>query len=113
MALDDFDQILEGIRLFKTYFGDVDIPVKFEVPKDDFWPSSLHGLRLGKRLEKLLTTSGRICKLILQVSLNAIFGIEFLNKHQGKVNQLVELGLKPSPDTLVDGRHSIILRTND
>lgn len=64
VALDDFDQILEGIRLFKAYFGDVDIPVKFEVPKDDFWPSSLHGLRLGKRLEKLLTASGRISRII-------------------------------------------------
>ena len=37
-----------------------------------------------------------------------IFGVEFLNRHQGKVNQLAELGLKPSPDTLVDGRHSIL-----
>ena len=73
VTLDDFDQLLEGIRLFKSYFGDVDIPVKFEVPKDDFWPSSLHGLRLGKRLEKLLTTSGR------SVLNMYVFGFHFMD----------------------------------
>ena len=30
--------------------------VKFEVPASEPWPSSLHGLRLGKRLEHILSS---------------------------------------------------------
>ena len=37
-----------------------------------------------------------------------VFLSEFMNKHKDKVNQLTELGLKPSPDTLVDGRVGVI-----
>ena len=32
------------------------LPVKFEVPASEPWPSSLHGLRLGKRLEHILSS---------------------------------------------------------
>ena len=69
LVLDDFNQILEAIALFRVAYGDLDIPVKFEVPaQEPPWPSSLHGLRLGKRLEKLFTSN------------------EFFDHHPEKVN---------------------------
>jgi hypothetical protein len=59
VMLDDFNQIIEGIKIYKSSFGDTDIPIKYEIPKDDQWPLSIQGLRLGKRLEKLLSTPSK------------------------------------------------------
>jgi Helicase associated domain len=84
LALHDFDQILESIAIFKEIFGDLDIPIKFEVPGQDLWPSHLHGLRLGKRLEKLLSSP------------------DFFELHPDKVNELKKIGLQPSSKSLVD-----------
>ena len=84
LILDDFEQLLEAIEIFYTEFGDFDIPVKFEVPDAEPWPSRLHGLRLGKRLEKLFTTP------------------EFFNAHPDKVQQIASRGLKPDISSLVD-----------
>lgn len=84
LILDDFDQILEGISVFKRVFGDLEISNKFEVPGTDSWPSHLHGLRLGKRLEKILSTR------------------EFFQLHPDKVNSLKKLGFEPKASSLVD-----------
>ena len=84
LAMDDFDHILDGVYIFKKAFGDLDIPVKFEVPAHEPWPSHLHGLRLGKRLEKLLSSP------------------DFFSKYPEKVKELSKLGLDPSVDSLVD-----------
>ena len=84
LALDDFQQILESVNIFRDVFGDLNIPVKFEVPAQDPWPSSLHGLRLGKRLEKLFSTT------------------EFMDKHPDKVREFYKLGLEPSVSSLAD-----------
>eukprot|EP01035_Chromulina_nebulosa_P017166 gene17166-22681_t len=54
------------------------------VPAVDPWPSQLHGLRLGKRLEKILSTN------------------EFYQKHPDYVDALRNLGFDPSVETLVD-----------
>lgn len=84
LVLDDFKQILEAISIFIQVFGDSNIPNKFYVPAEDPWPSSLHGLRLGKRLEKLLSTS------------------EFIEKHPDKLKELAKLGFDPKMRSLVD-----------
>ena len=84
VVLDDFDDIVEAIRIFRTVFGDFDIPVKFEVPNENPWPSTLQGLRLGRRLEKLLNTE------------------DFFTKHSDKVNELAKMGFRPNSNSLVD-----------
>ena len=84
LVLDDFDQLLDAIFIFNKEYGDFEIPVKFEVPDSPVWPAHLHGLRLGKRLEKLFTTS------------------EFFDDHPEKVKEIEKIGLKPSIDSLVD-----------
>lgn len=84
LALDDFGQILEGVYLYGQVFGDFDIPVKFEIPAEEPWPSLLHGLRLGRRLEKILGSE------------------EFFQKHPEKVRELEKLGFEPSLDSLLD-----------
>lgn len=85
LVLDDFGQILEAINIFRQVYGDLDIPVKFEIPaQEPVWPSSLHGLRLGKRLEKLFSSS------------------EFFEKHPEKVQEIAKLGLEPKLRSLVD-----------
>lgn len=84
LVLDDFDQILDALYIFGKEFGDYDIPYKFEVPPNDPWPSHLHGLRLGKRLEKLLTTQ------------------EFFDNHPSKVKDITNLGLVADVSSLID-----------
>lgn len=84
LILDDIDQILEAIYIFKQIYNDVAIPIKFDVPSTDPWPSHLHGLRLGRRLEKILSTP------------------EFFDDHPDYVNEMVKLGFVPSLDSLVD-----------
>lgn len=84
LALDDFNSILDAIYIHKKAYGDLDIPIKFEVPSEEPWPSNLHGLRLGKRLEKILSTS------------------EFFDDHPEKVGELKNLGFDPRGSTLID-----------
>jgi hypothetical protein len=84
ILLDDFDHILDAIYIYKKTFGDVNIPVKFEVPNSSPWPLHLHGLRLGKRLEKLLSTP------------------EFYIEYPDKVEELEKLGFKADISTLID-----------
>ena len=76
-SLDDFDHILQSIAIFKNVYKDVRIPLKFEVPAESPWPFELHGLRLGKRLEKILSSS------------------EFFEQNKDKVRQLEILGFTP------------------
>lgn len=83
-SLDDFDQILESIAIFKKIYNDVRIPLKFEVPAETPWPYNVHGLRLGKRLEKILSSS------------------EFFEQNKDKVRQLESLGFKADISSLVD-----------
>jgi hypothetical protein len=74
IALDDFDELVQGVLLYRQIYKEEAIPVKFEVPAESPWPISMHGLRLGKRLEKLLSTE------------------EFFDQHQDKAEQLLKLG---------------------
>eukprot|EP01036_Dinobryon_divergens_P031941 gene31941-41435_t len=90
LVLDDFRQILEAISIFGDVYNDFQIPVKFEVPASDPWPSSLHGLRLGKRLEHILSSQ------------------EFFDKHPEKVKEISRLGFNPSTSSLVDDWDLII-----
>ena len=83
-VLDDFEQILDAIYIFKKAFGDTSIPIKFEVPDEQPWPNHLHGLKLGKRLEMLLSSS------------------LFFTNYSDKVKALEKLGFNPSLDSLVD-----------
>lgn len=82
-SFDDFDQIIESIAIFKNLYKDIRIPLKFEVPAENPWPYHLHGLRLGKRLEKILSTT------------------EFFEQID-KVKRLEDLGFKPDTTSLVD-----------
>lgn len=84
VVLDDFDHILDAIYVYKKSFGDLNIPIKFEVPNVSPWPPHLHGLRLGKRLEKLLSTP------------------EFFDEYPDKVEELEKLGFKANLRSLVD-----------
>jgi len=84
LVLDDFDHILDAIYVYKKAFGDLNIPIKFEVPNINPWPTHLHGLRLGKRLEKLLSTP------------------EFFDEYPDKVEELEKLGFKANLRSLVD-----------
>ena len=84
LVLDDFNNILDAIYIHKKAYGDLDIPIKFDVPNEDPWPVNLHGLRLGKRLEKILSTPS------------------FHEDHPDKVEELEKLGFSPSGRTLMD-----------
>lgn len=83
-ALDDFEHILDAIYIFKKAFGDTSIPIKFEVPDEEPWPNHLHGMKLGKRLESILSSTS------------------FFTNHTDKVKALEKLGFTPSLDSLVD-----------
>ena len=84
VILDDFDHILDAIYMYKKIFGDLKIPVKYEVPNNSPWPLHLHGLRLGKRLEKLLSTP------------------DFFDEYPDKVEELEKRGFSPTLKSLVD-----------
>eukprot|EP01041_Mallomonas_annulata_P005528 gene5528-11137_t len=84
LVLDDFEHLLDAIRIFQKEYGDTDIPIKFEVPAQDPWSSQLHGLRLGKRLEKILSAP------------------EFFTKHVDKLDALKKAGFDPSKQRLQD-----------
>ena len=84
VLLDDFDHILDAIYIYKKTFGDLNIPIKFEIPNSSPWPIHLHGLRLGKRLEKLLSTP------------------EFFDDYPDKVEELEKLGFTANIRSLVD-----------
>jgi len=88
--LDDFEHILDAIYIFKKAFGDTSIPVKFEVPDEQPWPNHLHGLKLGKRLETILSSES------------------FFTNHSDKVKALEKMGFIPSVDSLVDEWTSIM-----
>lgn len=84
VILDDFDQIIQALNLFKEIYGDLDIPSRFEVPAEDQWPTSLHGLRLGPRLKRLLASR------------------KFLEGYPDRVNELRSFGLKSEVNSLID-----------
>lgn len=89
-VLDDFDYLLDGIYIFKKVYGDFDISAKFEVPAEDPWPPHLHGLRLGKRLEKLFSSQ------------------QFFQQYPDKVEEIRKLGLEPNLKSLIDDWEAII-----
>ena len=89
MALDDFDQILESIQIYQKLYKDTKISSKFEVPADSNWPYNLHGLRLGKRLEKILSLAA------------------FFSNHADKVDALKKIGFDPNLSSIVDDWHVI------
>ena len=84
LDLDDFEQILESIKVFQQVYGDCEIPMKFEVPEESHWPSTLHGFRLGRRLNSLQSSN------------------EFMQKHPEKVQQLAHIGWDPYSMKLVE-----------
>lgn len=84
LVLDDFDQIVEALIYFKNTYGDLLIPENFEVPTSDNWPSSIHGLRLGKRLTKILSQPS------------------FFIEHRDKVDALIKVGFRPHLDSIIN-----------
>lgn len=84
LVLDDIEQIIDAIYIFKKIYNDLQISVKFEVPAEDPWPSSLHGLRLGRRLEKILSTR------------------EFFDNHPDYVEKMRKLDFEPNVRSLID-----------
>lgn len=56
LNLDDFDDIVGAIKIFQKIVGDVSVPLRFEVPAEANWPARYHGLKLGRRLERLATS---------------------------------------------------------
>jgi len=90
LVLDDFHYIIEALQYYKQAYGDMDISSKFDVPAENPWPSHLHGLRLGKRLEKLLSSP------------------QFFQNHADKVQELRKAGFEPNVNTLFDDWAMII-----
>ena len=85
LSLDDFDQIIDALSLFRKIYGpEAIIPTKFEVPSTDIWPTQLHGLRMGKRLERIMS--------------NKIF----FEEHPEKVAMLADLGVTAETSAVVD-----------
>jgi hypothetical protein len=41
------ENIVRAFKLFKSIYGNLNIPTNFRVPENDDWPKELHGLRLG------------------------------------------------------------------
>jgi hypothetical protein len=90
LTLDDFDLILEGVKIFQNVYGNCNIPSRFDVPAQPPWPLALHGLRLGRRLEKLQTSH------------------DFMNKHPDKVQQLADIGWDPNNMNLVEDWDNVL-----
>jgi hypothetical protein len=84
VILDDFNQIIEAIQIFRDLYGDSNIQQKFEVPACAPWPMRLHGLRLGKRLDKLLSSPA------------------FFNHYPEEVNALKAAGYNPKQEIMDD-----------
>lgn len=85
LVLDDFDLLLDAIVIFKKLYGEKsEIPARFEVPVADDWPSSLHGLRLGRRLERILSSK------------------RFFDEYPDKVELLRKSGVTPNLNSLID-----------
>jgi hypothetical protein len=91
IILDDFDDIIESLAIFKKVYGDLEVGIKFEVPARDQWPHHLHGLKLGKRLDKILSNQ------------------LFFEYHAEKVMRLKEIGFEPTVKTLVDDYRQILI----
>eukprot|EP00639_Heterosigma_akashiwo_P014875 CAMPEP_0206364060 /NCGR_PEP_ID=MMETSP0294-20121207/1981_1 /ASSEMBLY_ACC=CAM_ASM_000327 /TAXON_ID=39354 /ORGANISM="Heterosigma akashiwo, Strain CCMP2393" /LENGTH=415 /DNA_ID=CAMNT_0053809561 /DNA_START=431 /DNA_END=1674 /DNA_ORIENTATION=+ len=51
--VDDFPQIIEGVKFYVQEYDTADVPMKFVVPPAAPWPEPLWGLRLGRRVERL------------------------------------------------------------
>ena len=83
LILDDWDHIIDALKLFRQINGDMFVSQKFDVPGTHPWPSHVHGLRLGKRLEKILSSK------------------VFFEMHEDKVQELQKIGFYPSVDSLV------------
>jgi hypothetical protein len=90
LTLDDFELILEGVKVFQNVYGNCNIPSRFDVPTQPPWPPALHGLRLGRRLEKLQTSH------------------DFMNKHPDKVQQLADIGWDPNNMNLVEDWDNVL-----
>lgn len=85
LVLDDFELLLDAIVIFKKMYGEQsEIPARFEVPVTDDWPTSLHGLRLGRRLERILSSK------------------RFFDEYPDKVELLRKSGVTPNLNSLVD-----------
>eukprot|EP01038_Epipyxis_sp_PR26KG_P015300 gene15300-20611_t len=90
LALDDFPQIIEAMYIFKQLHGDLEIPNKYEIPAESPWPSSLHGFRLGRRLERILNSD------------------DFFKYYPEKVREMVKLGFDPKLESLLDDWNLIL-----
>ena len=86
LGLGDFELILDAVYTFQKVHGDLNIPIKFVVPPEEPWSPKLHGMRVGKRLEKLFS-SNEFCSS---------------SQHQDKFEALKSLGIEPSMSSLVD-----------
>ena len=92
LNLDDFDNILDALYVYKKQYGDAKIPIKFTIPESAPWPSKLHGLKIGKRLQKLFASD------------------EFNHpRNAEKVDAIKNLGFDPSVSMLADDWDAIIV----
>lgn len=90
LILDDFDEIVDSLKLYRSIFGNYIIPLKFEVPSEQPWPVHLHGLRLGKRLERILASP------------------TFYSKHPDKVRRFASIGFSQNQFELLDDWNFIL-----
>jgi len=92
LNLDDFDTILDALYVYKKQNGDAKIPIKFTIPESAPWPTKLHGLKIGKRLQKLFNSE------------------EFYHpRNAEKVEAIQNLGFDPSEKMLADDWDIIIV----
>lgn len=54
-AFQNFRTVLEALKLYKEFYGSVDIHSNFIVPQSSSWPPSLRGFRLGKSLAAIVS----------------------------------------------------------
>lgn len=82
--LTEFPLILEAIKEYRKKIGNVDIPLKFDIPDSPDWPKELRNMKLGRRLAQLQQSD------------------LFIDNNSDMVKQLAEAGWDPRTATVVD-----------
>ncbi|CAM9193682.1 unnamed protein product [Chrysoparadoxa australica] len=52
----EWEQVALGIELYKSKFGDANVPSRFAVPENDEWPAQLWSLKLGQKVAAIRST---------------------------------------------------------
>ena len=75
---------MEAIKEYRKKIGNVDIPLKFDIPDSPDWPKELRNMKLGRRLAQLQQSD------------------LFIDNNSDMVKQLTEAGWDPRTATVVD-----------